>query len=335
MIVLYLIRVYFILGGYTTLRRSMSGKLIIVTGSSAGIGKATALQFLEDGAEIVFACRDKEKTHRVFEQIKKKSDDQRNRCHFIELNLSSFQSVHNFVKTFKQKFQKLDILVNNAATFPTKFTITEDCIEETLQTNHLSVMLLTTLLLDHFDKKEGRIINVASFAHIQSDWTVKKLDELRKDFEFKSIKAEYWGNMWLKHYHYANSKIGTIFFTSYLGDHLEKNYPHIKTACMNPGVVYTEMHRFIYENYIIGKIYDVAYVIHWYISKTAIGGAQSSLHLCYLDFSQIVNGGYYNNCKLQNASETARNKEIRGAAMNFSWELIQRPKKVNDSLTIF
>ena len=328
-ILLYLIRRIFLLGTFTKLKTDLTSKIIIVTGASAGIGKSTAIQLLQDGAEVVFACRDKHKTMKVFEEILNMDQNLLKRAHFLELNLISFNSVLNFVKNFKAKFPKLDILINNAAEYPIDFYLTEDHIEYTFQSNHLSQIVLTTHLLDHFDKKEGRIINVSSFAHIQCDWTIEKLAELKEDKLFQSIEKEYYTNMWRKHYHYANAKTGGIYFTNYLGEYLEQYYPHIKVACLSPGLVYTEFARFFSQHRILGKLYSFLFPIYKYIAKTSLGGAQTSLHLCYLDLKDFVNGAYYDNCKLANTSSLAKDKKIRDSVIELSVNLIKNHKDLS------
>lgn len=117
----------------TWLKPSVEGKTIIFTGASDGIAKEAALQLVRDGALVIFACRNKEKTLAAISELK--DQKHKSRAIFIELDLSSFDSIKKFVKEFKLKFQKLDILVNNAALVNQNYQITADGIEATLQTN--------------------------------------------------------------------------------------------------------------------------------------------------------------------------------------------------------
>lgn len=338
LIILYILRKILFEGTFTNLRKPMKGKIVIITGASAGVGKATALELLEDGAEVIFACRDKEKTTKVFREIEEKYTDAKQmltRAHFIPLDLCSFKSVLNFVKVFEGKFGKLDILINNAATFPIDFEMTEDKLEPTIQTNYLSLVVLTIMLLDKFDKTEGRILNVSSFAHVQCDYTISGVEVMKKDKEFKSISDSYYGNLWLKHYHYANTKTNVIFFTSFLADFLEKHYPHIKAVNANPGLVFTEFVRFVYSSKYFGPVYKVLWFTHWYISKTCLAGAQTSLHLCYMDFGKINSGAYYSDCKLTQPSSLTKNKALREAVMDYTAELIKSNDSISTLIKIF
>jgi NAD(P)-dependent dehydrogenase (short-subunit alcohol dehydrogenase family) len=313
-IALYTIRKLFLLGTFTNLKQNMKGKVILVTGSSSGIGKATALQLLNDGANVIFACRDDIKAKEIFAGF---NSEQIERAHYIKFDLGSFKSVHNLAEEFSQKYSTLDILINNAAIFPGHFKITEDNIEESLQINTMGHILLTTLLLDKFNKNGAKIINLTSFAHVQSYLTVNKVEEMIRDDKFTGIENEFFWNMWMKHHHYSNTKLGNIYFAQHLAEYAQDKHPHIKVVAVNPGLVYTEIARFVYTSKITAVIYNIFFFMHWYISKTPMGGAQTPLHCCYLDFNEMVSGGYYSDCKLKSCSRLASNKDVRDCFMKY------------------
>lgn len=140
----------------------LSDKIIIITGASAGIGKETARKLASHRGTIVFACRDREKTQGIIENIYKTTKN--NNLYFIQLNLSDYDSVRQFVIEFKQKFTRCDMLICNAGIFLPSVQFNKLHQELVLATNHLGHFLLTYLLLDMFPNK-ARIINVASGAH--------------------------------------------------------------------------------------------------------------------------------------------------------------------------
>lgn len=329
-ILLWAIRKLFLVGTFTPLKKSLKGKLVIVTGASAGIGKATAHQLLKDGADVIYACRNEEKTRKVFQEIEKEDKELVKRAHFIKLNLNKFTSVKKFVEEFNKKFDKLDILVNNAATYPIEFEITEEKLESIYQINYFSQVVLALLLLDKFDKTEGKILNLSSFAHIQCDFTLESIEEMKRDLSYKKIKEDYFGNMWLKHYHYANTKTAMIFFTSYFSEYLQKNYPHIKTASVNPGLVYTEFGRFVSEHKFLKYVYSTLFFIYMYIAKTSFSGAQTSLHCIYLDFQDVVSGAYYSDCKLGKLSSLAKDKTIRDSLIKYTKDFLKQIKHLEE-----
>jgi NADP-dependent 3-hydroxy acid dehydrogenase YdfG len=96
--VLYLLRKY-ILGGVCNITKDLTGKVIIITGASAGIGLATAEILAKMNATIVFACRNEKKTKKVIEEIQQKTNNKN--LHYINLELEDLETVTKFVKTFK------------------------------------------------------------------------------------------------------------------------------------------------------------------------------------------------------------------------------------------
>ena len=152
-------------GPMSPIKKDLTGKLIIVTGSSDGIGLETAKELLYSNAKVIFACRNKNKTEEIInnfpERIKKNAI-------FIPLNLDSFKSIKNFADEIKSKYPKIDILINNAGMSSMgKISKTEDGHLNVFQVNYLGNVLLTLLLFDHFNKKESKIINVSSMAYIR------------------------------------------------------------------------------------------------------------------------------------------------------------------------
>jgi len=194
-------------------------------------------------------------------------------------------------------------------------------------------MLLTGLLLDYFDQKEGRIITTASFFHaLFSNWNKDKLKEMDKDTKFLNYRQEFCSNLIRKTIHYSNTKLANIIFTNYLSDFLAKNkkYSHIKTASVNPGVVFTEFARGFFNLPVINSIPFLTKPIYAYISKTAFSGAQTNLHLCYVNIEEFVCSGYYNNCKLAQTSLSAKDVELRDLVIKYSMKLIRKNKELNN-----
>jgi retinol dehydrogenase 12 len=95
---------------------NLKNKIIIITGSNAGIGKATAEELYKLGANVILACRSKEKTMEVIKEIKenKKINSE---IEFMELDLQDLKSVKQFATNFKKRYNKCDILINNAGIF--------------------------------------------------------------------------------------------------------------------------------------------------------------------------------------------------------------------------
>ena len=250
----------------------------------------------------------------------------KNRATFIELDLSSFESAKNFEKRFNSKFSKVDIIINNAGCFNDRSSYTKDNIETVFQSNHLTHMYLTVVMLKYLTKEKGRIINVSSDAH---KW-VKTIDfeGLEKDLNFKNkiLHSSIY-------YNYGFSKLANVFFTTTLAKFFEKNKIDFKVASLHPGAVMTEIMRptNIFTKIIAFLITPLASVFF----KDSFMGAQTTLHCCYVDFYNLINGGYYTNCKSDKISSLANDDTARKRFMEYSLKLIQMnvpnyPEDLND-----
>jgi retinol dehydrogenase-12 len=236
--------------------------------------------------------------------------------------LNSLKSVERFVEEFKSKFERVDILMNNAGLFPTELTLTEDKIESYLQINHLSHMYLTYLLFDYFDKTEGRIINVSSRAHVACDFTEESIKQLYEDKNFTSFNKYFNKSLVDKRTLYGNTKMANIYFASYLAEICEAKYPHIKAFSLHPGFVATDFLRFT-EEHRFKFLFRLLKPLLWLFSKSSKAGAQTQLDLCYRDIKELENGGYFNNCKLSDTTSLGRDKKIRDLFIDYSYFLIR------------
>jgi NAD(P)-dependent dehydrogenase (short-subunit alcohol dehydrogenase family) len=281
LLILYKLLRYYFNGPKTNLSKDMSGKVIIITGSSAGVGRETATQLLEKGAEVIFACRDEKKTQAIISQLKN-----REKANFIQLNLASFKSVFNFVQQFKQNFDHLDVLINNAGIVNIKYNKTIDGIEETFQTNHLAHTLLTGLLLNSLTKSsDTRVINIGSNIH-----QIAKMDEnTLSEAGFSTF-----GN-------YALSKVSNNFLTRAI-NRLNIN---VKAVTVHPGAVLTDISKLENKPMWIRVLYFIfVYPISRIGFKDSLMGAQTTLHCCYLDRETLVGNGYYSDCKITKEGAT-------------------------------
>jgi NAD(P)-dependent dehydrogenase (short-subunit alcohol dehydrogenase family) len=163
----------------------MKEKRVIVTGPTSGVGREIVLQLADLGAEVILACRDIKKGEEVAEEIEQRTDS---RAVVMMLDASSQESIRDFAHEFLERYDRLDVLINNAAgnrgALPKIKSV--DGIELTFATNVLGYFLLIQELLNLLKKSApSRIINVAStFA---SDLDLDDLQFERRPFE--SFKA--------------------------------------------------------------------------------------------------------------------------------------------------
>jgi len=127
-------------------RASMNDKTVVVTGASAGIGKATALELAKRGARVIMACRDIRKAEKAADDIRRQTS-----CGQLivrKLDLASLTSVREFAACMRQEEEFIHALINNAGVYGLPYTLTEDGLEMQMAVNHFGHFLLVHLLLD-------------------------------------------------------------------------------------------------------------------------------------------------------------------------------------------
>ena len=199
----------------------MNNKVCLVTGANAGIGREVCLALAFRGAEVVMSARNTQEAEKVRDQIIAQTGN--NKIHLIAADLSSFQGVTVLSKEFTSKFQRLDVLINNAGIFLSRYTETADGVETQWMVNYLAPYLLTRRLMDRLKAaSEARIINVSSNAHLRG--TIN-FSNLNNSADYQGFKA------------YAQSKLGNVLFTKYLAEWLKPS--NISSFSVHPGVVRT------------------------------------------------------------------------------------------------
>jgi NAD(P)-dependent dehydrogenase (short-subunit alcohol dehydrogenase family) len=123
-----------------------TGKNCLITGANSGLGFAVANRFAALGADTILVCRNKDKGEKAI--IKIKSDLPNASVELMICDLSSIKSIKGFIKEFKDKYSKLDILYNNAAVMKQKRMVTEDGFEMMFHVNFLAPFILMNSLLD-------------------------------------------------------------------------------------------------------------------------------------------------------------------------------------------
>ena len=223
---LYVIRRYFG-GGVCYSKARLDGKTAIITGANTGIGLETAVDFAQRNGRVILACRSKDKGEAAVELVKKRSSN--NNVLFMQLDLSSLESVRNFSARVLDSEAHIDILVNNAGVMACPYTKTADGFEMQFGVNHLGHFLLTNLLLDRMkEAPSARIVSVSSSAHGRGKIN---LDDLNSTKDYNS-----WGA-------YAQSKLANILFTRSLATRLEGT--NVIANTLHPGLIKTELSKHV------------------------------------------------------------------------------------------
>ncbi len=144
--------------------KNLEGQIVIVTGANTGIGLETVRKLAACHATIVLACRSYERTLPIFEELQRTYGT--DKAYFIEVDLSDLDSVQQFVKSFKQQFKQLNILINNAGLIVDQRKLSKQGFELTLASNHIGHFALTKGLLDILaNTPQSRVIAISSSGH--------------------------------------------------------------------------------------------------------------------------------------------------------------------------
>ena len=256
----------------------MRNKTCIVTGSNTGIGKATAAGLASLGAEVIMVCRNKEKGEKARGQIIRQSKN--NAVHLLIADLSSMNEVRDLSKEIHLKFNKIDVLINNAGLITLLRQSTVDKYEYQFAVNYLSNFLLVHLLLDLLIKSaSSRIINVSSGVHRGVD---VNFNDLHSEKEYNP------------HQVYGMSKLAQILFTYKLSKLLEGK--NITINALSPGVVATNL---------LSDFNDQPRMLSFLDrlkNDSPEKGAETSIYLASSDEVKNITGKYFVNKETEESS---------------------------------
>ena len=195
----------------------MDGKVVLVTGGTSGIGKAASTALAAMGADVVITGRNRERGEKVAEGIRHQTGG---KVDLALADLSVQAEVRWLAGEFARRYDRLDVLVNNAGLMQGERTETADGIETTLAVNHLAPFLLTNLLLDTLKKSApSRVVTVSSEAQ---RWAKMDLDVPHSGEKYRWFPV------------YGMTKLANIMFTFELAERLEGT--GVAATCMNPGI---------------------------------------------------------------------------------------------------
>ena len=142
----------------------LTGKVAIVTGANSGVGLEAARELARKGAATVLACRSVERGQRALDALR--AELPAADAVLMELDLASLDSIGRFADTFRERHERLDLLINNAGIMAVPYARTADGFESQMGVNHLGHFALTGQLIDLIAATPGaRVVNVSSLAH--------------------------------------------------------------------------------------------------------------------------------------------------------------------------
>jgi NAD(P)-dependent dehydrogenase (short-subunit alcohol dehydrogenase family) len=257
-------------------------KTILVTGSTDGIGLATAKRLFIMGHRVLIHGRSEERAKLAVGQVlvhggaDPKKDT--NRVLSVWGDLSVMSEVVELAYQVQKQAPDLDVLINNAGVYANELHLTKDGFELTFCVNHLAPFLLTHHLLETLKSRpSARIVNVASIAH------------QRAQLDFDNLKGE-------KHFDgyeaYSASKLCNVLFTRALAAILKNT--HVTANCLHPGVIDTKLLR-------------AGFNIQ---ADTVDRGIETSVKLAVDPSVEKTTGGYFVNSKMSYASRLGQDDNL-------------------------
>jgi NAD(P)-dependent dehydrogenase (short-subunit alcohol dehydrogenase family) len=272
---------------------NMKNKVILITGSTDGIGKQAALELAAKGSTVWVHGRNIERCQAVRLEIMKAAGNEKGG--FFVADLSSLKQVRELAENVKEKCEVLDVLINNAGTYFPKRVLTEDNLEMTFAVNHLAYFLLTNLLLDLLIRSApARIVNVSSRTH-------------QKVMDFENLQGEhgYDGKN-----AYSLSKLCNVLFTYELAERLSGT--GVTVNCLHPGVIETKLLR-----------------SGWELSGNGLEiGAETPVYLASSPDVENITGKYYMDKQETLSSSLSYDRTL----WTRSWEITERLSGLKKSL---
>ena len=260
----------------------LTGKTVLVTGATAGIGLATARALAASGAEVLILGRDRGRTEAAVADVSSGSVSGRAVGFVADLTLMT--AVRRVAEEVRSRYSRLDVLINNAGGMFGERLLTPDGFERTWALNHLSCLVLTLELLPLLKAgAPSRIVNVASMVHRSGSLAPKSHKQIQK---FSGLGA------------YGQAKLAQIMCGYALARRLSGS--GVTVNALHPGVVATGVGREM------GPAFDfMQRVLLRPFSTSPDKAARTSLYLAASPDVAGVTGGYFEKCKPQKSSSAS------------------------------
>jgi NAD(P)-dependent dehydrogenase (short-subunit alcohol dehydrogenase family) len=245
--------------------RDMAGRVCAVTGASAGIGRETALGLARLGATVALVVRSRERGEAARAWIRERVPNAD--VHLVMGDLAVQGGVRAAAAALLERFERLDVLVNNAATFHWRRRTTPDGLEAQLAVNHLAPFLLTGLVLDRLRASApARIVTVSSGAHRHGAF---RPDDLQATDRYFGPRK------------YADTKLYNLLFTRELARRTAGM--GVTATAVHPGPVGTSL---VFDGFPPLRLFRG-------LLRTPEEGARTVLYLAASAAVEGASGGYY------------------------------------------
>ena len=276
-------------------------KTVLITGATAGIGLATAVNLARRGYDVTLHGRTAEKLAATVDQIQTEVPGAKLQTVAADLGVQA--EVEQLAETVRTNLRRLDVLINNAGVWNSKQELTAEGHELTFAVNHLAPAYLSHLLLPlQLASAEPRNIWVGSDSHKQVKGM--QFDDINLDHNYHGLRS------------YAQSKLANILFCyEYERRRPDATYPAI--FCVQPGLVQTDIGL---------KGNTWLHALAWRVrrkmrgNKTPAEGAATSIYLATQPGVQSESGKYWDDCKVKKSYSSSYDRDEAGIL----WEMTER-----------
>ena len=237
----------------------MEGKIVLITGSTDGIGRQTALDLANRGATIWLHGKDPDRCRSTAEEIRSRSGQLGHRS--FTADLADLGQVRRLIEEVLDAGPRIDVLILNAGVFRHRRELTADGVEMTFGVNHVAHFALALGLADRLRQSApSRIVVVSSMVQAEAI----DFDNLQGEVDYAGFGA------------YARSKLCNVLFTRALAKRLEGS--GVTANCLHPGVINTKLLR-----------------ASWSVGAPVTEGAKTPVYLASSPEVEGVNGVYFVN----------------------------------------
>lgn len=275
----------------------MENKIFVVTGATSGIGKALARGMAQTGGTVVLVAHEAERGNAAFKEI---ADETQNPNLDLQLcDLSILSSVRNLAEIIKSKYEKINVLINNAGIYKRTRAVTVDGFEEMLAANHLGPFLLTNLLLELLQAAvqadgSARVLNITA-----PSTSTLNFDDLQGEKNFNSLHA------------FGATKMANLLFTFALARKLE-----------NTGITVNAIHPGLARSGLMKEAVVPLRFLTWLASSPPEKAAANILPIALAPEFEKTTGKFL-----------YRGKEMEAAAYAHDHEAQQRLWEISETLT--
>ncbi|GAA3448488.1 SDR family NAD(P)-dependent oxidoreductase [Dactylosporangium matsuzakiense] len=268
----------------------LTGRTVVVTGASSGIGLAAAIGMARRGANTVLVGRNPARLEAAVSAVSGAANGRPVPAY--RSDFAKLEDVHVLVDHLRQRYQRIDVLANNAGGMIRGHHVTADGFEATLQTNHLAAFLLSSLLREQL--RGGRIISTASGAHAMGVLDPADLRGARRRGAWRM---------------YGSAKQANILFAA----EAARRWPDIMSASYHPGFVRSRFGASV-GVHVAAKLAPFA--------RSPEKGAETLVWLAATPPSQLTSGGYYMDRRLIRPNRVTDDPALAGRLWEASLEAV-------------